>query len=33
MDVKTEILQLRSELERHNQLYYVQDAPEISDFE
>lgn len=33
MDVKTEIQQLRSELERHNQLYYVNDAPEISDFE
>ena len=33
MDVKSEILQLRSELERHNQLYYVNDAPEISDFE
>ena len=33
MDVKKEIQQLRSELERHNQLYYVNDAPEISDFE
>lgn len=33
MDVKKEIQKLRSELERHNQLYYVNDAPEISDFE
>lgn len=33
MNVKQEILQLRAELERHNQLYYVNDAPEISDFE
>ena len=33
MDVKKEIQQLRSELERHNQLYYVNDAPVISDFE
>lgn len=33
MDVRKEIQQLRSELERHNQLYYVNDAPEISDFE
>ena len=28
-----EILKLRRELEHHNQLYYVNDAPEISDFE
>lgn len=33
MDVRKKIQQLRSELERHNQLYYVNDAPEISDFE
>ena len=33
MDIKQEIQQLRAELERHNQLYYVNDAPEISDFE
>lgn len=33
MDVKQEIQRLRSELERHNLLYYVNDAPEISDFE
>ena len=33
MDAKQEILRLRAELERHNQLYYVNDAPEISDFE
>ena len=33
MDVKQEIQRLRAELERHNQLYYVNDAPEISDFE
>ena len=33
MDVKQEILRLRAELEHHNQLYYVHDAPVISDFE
>ena len=33
MNVEQQIRQLRSELERHNQLYYVNDAPEISDFE
>lgn len=33
MDVKQEIQQLRAELEHHNQLYYVNDAPVISDFE
>ena len=33
MDVKQEIQRLRAELEHHNQLYYVNDAPEISDFE
>ena len=32
-DVLKEIQQLRKELERHNLLYYVNDAPEISDFE
>src|SRR3982750_94661 len=30
---KTEIERLRSEIERHNALYYQQSAPEISDFE
>ena len=33
MDPKMEILQLSQELERHNHLYYVLDAPEIADFE
>lgn len=33
MDVKKEIISLRRELERHNRLYYVEDAPEISDYE
>ena len=33
MDVKQEIQRLRAELEYHNQLYYVNDAPVISDFE
>lgn len=33
MDAQKEIQALRAELERHNQLYYVQDTPEISDFE
>ena len=32
-DVLKEIQSLRKELERHNLLYYVNDAPEISDFE
>ena len=32
-DAKTEILKLRDEIKRHNYLYYVLDAPEISDFE
>ena len=27
------ILELRAELERHSRLYYVENAPEISDFE
>ena len=30
MDAQKEILKLRRELERHNKLYYVLDAPEIS---
>ena len=30
MDVKHEILRLRAELEHHNQLYYVNAAPEIT---
>ena len=33
MSVQQEIQQLRAELEHHNQLYYVNDAPIISDFE
>ena len=32
-DILKEIQSLRKELERHNLLYYVNDAPEISDFE
>ncbi len=33
MDVKQEILLLRSQLEEHNRRYYDEDAPIISDFE
>ena len=33
MDARERIEQLRSELHRHNQLYYVQNSPEISDRE
>ena len=33
MDPKQEIQKLRAELEYHNHLYYVNDAPVISDFE
>ena len=33
MDEQKEIISLRRELERHNRLYYVEDAPEISDYE
>ena len=33
MSAKTEIEKLRRELERHNRLYYVENAPEISDFD
>jgi DNA ligase (NAD+) len=33
MSVKTEIEKLRAEIERHNDLYYQQAEPEISDFE
>jgi DNA ligase (NAD+) len=32
-DVKTEIERLRSEIERHNELYYQKEQPEISDYE
>lgn len=32
-EIRREIEQLRRELERHSRLYYVYDAPEISDFE
>ena len=31
--VKKEIVKLRVEIERHNDLYYQHNAPEISDFE
>ena len=30
MDAQKEIIRLRRELEHHNKLYYVLDAPEIS---
>ena len=33
VNVKKEIAILRAEIERHNELYYQQSAPEISDFE
>ena len=33
MDAQKEILKLRRELEYHNKLYYVMDAPVISDYE
>ena len=33
MDVRTEIEDLRQKLEYHNERYYNQDAPEISDYE
>jgi DNA ligase (NAD+) len=33
VSVKSEIAALRSEIDRHNDLYYQQAAPEISDFE
>ena len=33
MDVQKKITELRRELERHNKLYYVYDAPEITDYE
>jgi len=33
MNVKSRIDKLRAELERHNRLYYLDAAPEISDFE
>jgi DNA ligase (NAD+) len=32
-EIRQEIARLRSELERHNHLYYVLDSPEISDEE
>src|SRR5437764_2654323 len=32
-DVKKEIEKLRREIERHNDLYYQKEAPEISDYE
>lgn len=33
MDIQTKIKQLRDELYKHNYLYYVQDQPELSDYE
>ena len=33
MDAQKEIIALRRELERHNRLYYVEDAPVITDYE
>ena len=33
MDVQQEILSLREQLRYHNQKYYDQDAPEISDYD
>ncbi|MDE6555545.1 MAG: hypothetical protein K2K55_01110, partial [Duncaniella sp.] len=33
MDIRTRIEELRSELNRHNQAYYVDNAPVISDSE
>ena len=33
MDIQKEINKLRREIEHHNKLYYVLDAPEISDYE
>ena len=33
MDAEKKIIELRRELERHNKLYYVYDAPEITDYE
>ena len=33
MDIQKEITALRRELEKHNRLYYVEDAPVISDYE
>lgn len=31
--LKKRVLELRAELKRHAELYYVDDSPEISDFE
>lgn len=33
MDAKKEIEKLREEIEYHNRLYYVNDAPVISDYD
>lgn len=33
MDAQKEIIELRREIEKHNRLYYVEDAPVISDYE
>lgn len=33
MDIKNEIERLRNEIEYHNRLYYVEDAPVISDYD
>jgi DNA ligase (NAD+) len=33
MDIQKEIVALRREIEKHSRLYYVEDSPEISDYE
>ena len=33
MDIQKEIEKLRREIEKHSKLYYVYDAPVISDYE
>ena len=33
MDIKTYIRELREKIKYHSDLYYNQDAPEISDYE
>ena len=33
MDIQKQIDELRREIEHHNKLYYVDDAPVISDFD
>ncbi|MRR57990.1 MAG: hypothetical protein EG824_07255, partial [Deltaproteobacteria bacterium] len=33
MSAESRMVQLRSEIERHNRLYYLHDSPEITDAE